>query len=696
MGGETLSTRPSSAGTIEAARPKAERAFTQSSLRQALVVLVCFKVVGIIVFLDPNGIQSFDLPKSLFSRAIAFVLAGLIVLVVLRYGHWVIPRTNLHLAVGLFLLANVLSAVFAESQFLAIYGESDRYLGLTFLVDMAVLYLAVAVAFRRAEDFGVFFAAIGVATLLVCGYAAAQYVGIDPVGWLRYEGDRPFSTLGLADQLGHLLSVCFGFALGVLAFAAGRYRGLIRWVAAAFAILVVATTAVVATRGSLLGIAAAFVAVLLIRFKLDRAERSRRLRGVVALTALGVALLIVLAVSPLGARAAKSVEDEGSGRLGVYRVVFLAALDRPVLGYGPDNLATAYNKYRESPSDGRGSGQTSAHNWALQTLVTTGAVGLASQLLLLGAFGGTLWSRALVRLPAVAGCLGAALAAYWANALVSVGSLGVDWLPWFAFGGVASIVGHRLPATTPRSTQPALAYVILAAAVIAAASPFSAFLANRNAQTARTELAGHPAAAFDAASAAVSRDSGRADYWNWLGLALERLGRPTEAATAYAEAARRAPYEATYWENLALVTAQQAAATTDRDRAVLALDAAGRAAEIDPKGWHAQQVLADVAYQLGEFELALKAAVTSITLEGKTSTYDKIAVQAAPRVSGSGTLALLETALSVKETPALQVAAADVAIRSGDISSALTHARRALVLEPRNPEAQRILAMAQR
>jgi tetratricopeptide (TPR) repeat protein len=190
----------------------------------------------------------------------------------------------------------------------------------------------------------------------------------------------------------------------------------------------------------------------------------------------------------------------------------------------------------------------------------------------------------------------------------------------------------------------------------------------------------------------VSYDPGRADYWNWLGLGLEGAGRPAEASAAYAEAARRAPYEATYWQNFALVEGQQASAQKDSLRASGALDAAVRATRIEPKGWHAHQILADVAFQLGRYDVALEAAVAAVRLEGERSEYDKVAADAARRVPSKGTIALLEQVLATKETAALHIAAADVALRSGEIQTALTHVRRALILEPDNAEAKRILA----
>ncbi|MDQ2913443.1 MAG: O-antigen ligase family protein, partial [Chloroflexota bacterium] len=637
-------------------------------------------------------LQAFDLPKSLLSRALAFLLAGLLALALLRFGLSIIPRTRLHIAVALFLAANVVAALFAENKYLALFGENERYLGLTFLADMLVLYVAVAVGIKERSDFVVCFGAIGIATLVVVPYAAVQDVGADPLKWLRYEGDRPFSTLGLSDQLGHFLSITFGMALGVAAFSEGLRRTAVRWVAGASVLLVASASAVVATRGSLIGIGAAVLAAFFVRLRVDAARSERRLAGILAISAAALALVLLLATSPLAARTARTVDDLGSGRLGVYRVVVMAFLDRPITGYGPDSVGTVYNRYQDTVSDRLGSPQTSAHDWALQTLVTTGVVGLAAQLVLLASFAFALFARALPRMPAVAAPLALASVAYWVNGLVDVGSISVDWFPWFAFGAIASLTGRRPVVEAPRVLPTMVVGLIALASLAAAASPLTAFLANRSAQTARSALAANDAAsAVEAASRASRTDPGRADYWNWLGLSLEGIGTTADASDAYAEAARRAPYEATYWANLALVRAREATTGGDPSARSSALDAARRCVEADPMSWQAHEVLAKVAFQLGEYQLALDGAVAAFRMASVHDDPETIAIKSANALASRSALDQLDQAIAFRETAALQLTAAVISERLGDRAGAVAHARRVLALEPENEEARLIV-----
>src|SRR5207237_2605703 len=130
----------------------ASRDFENSALHRALLALIALKVSATVLLFDANALQAFDLAKGLYSRATEWLLVAALGLAFIRYGLAIVPRTRLHAFVGLFLVANLASAAFAADRYVAIFGESFRYLGLTFVIDMAVLYVAVGVALRTDRD----------------------------------------------------------------------------------------------------------------------------------------------------------------------------------------------------------------------------------------------------------------------------------------------------------------------------------------------------------------------------------------------------------------------------------------------------------------------------------------------------------------------------------------------------------------
>jgi tetratricopeptide (TPR) repeat protein len=309
----------------------------------------------------------------------------------------------------------------------------------------------------------------------------------------------------------------------------------------------------------------------------------------------------------------------------------------------------------------------------------------------------SLWRIGVQRSAIVAGPLFAGLTAYYVQALVSVGSISVDWFPWFCFGSVAGLAGMSRPTTARHRPLIGVPLVLLAAAGVV--FPNAAFQANRDGGAARGDLvAGRVEAAISAAELAVDRDPGRAAYWSLLGLAREKAERWRDAATAYEEATVRAPHAAPYWNALALARRRQAEAKDDPQAAgAAAVHAAVRAVEVDPNGLSVNENLADLAYEFGEFDVALRAAVKTVVLYDGYPTYGGVAVLAAARLSDLGAARrLLEDAVTVEETPQLRLALAVTAVRMNDRVAARENAQRALALSPNYKEAADLLAQLDR
>jgi len=573
--------------------------------RRALVWLIAFKVAVLVLFFDPAGSVPFDLPKSLASRAIEWVEAGLGLGLLLAYGRAGVPRTRLHAGVAGVALTTAVAAPFAAVPFVAVFGEQDRYLGLTFLLDMVLLYLAVAIAVRTHRDVEVLLGAMVVAGIVDGGYALMQVLGLDPFAWAADARGRPFATFGNPDQFGHFISVLFGVLVGaaVGATTAGR-----RAVAVASSAGALGLAAVVATRGALVGIVAAVVGIAAARRPTPRA----------ALAALGLSILVLAAllVTPLGQRAVATVESGVlPDRIPLWAIAGRATLARPLLGYGPDNFRPAFVGNRAADSLALlGAGpQTSAHDWVLDASAMTGLLGLGALLVLVGL--GTIELLRLARTrPAIGTALLGGWSAYWANGLVDVGSVAVGWFPWLALG-VAAALGGRRSAGVARRVPRWLGVAIGIVAAVGIASGARAFIANEEVwASAQASHFGDAEAAVTLADRAAARDGGRADHWNRLGLALESEGRLTEAAAAYRTAASRQPYEPVYWANVARALARDAppgAVGGQND----AIAAARQAIAVDPNTPFGHLVLAEIATQFGKCDLARSEAAEAAALQ---------------------------------------------------------------------------------
>ncbi|HEY3218276.1 MAG TPA: hypothetical protein VGK15_04225, partial [Candidatus Limnocylindria bacterium] len=161
--------------------PRPQRLFQSSTLRSIIVAVVAAKVALVVVVLDPIGQQAFDLPKTLLSHAFGWLLAALLIVAVLDYGIRIVPASRAHVAVVMFVLVSIAATALAPVPYVAMFGERARYLGLTFVLDMLVLYLAAAVAIRTARDFAAIALSIAAGAVIVLSYAAIQRLDLDPV-----------------------------------------------------------------------------------------------------------------------------------------------------------------------------------------------------------------------------------------------------------------------------------------------------------------------------------------------------------------------------------------------------------------------------------------------------------------------------------------------------------------------------------
>lgn len=661
--------------------------FGSSKVRLALVIMVAVKVAGLVLIFDPLSAQAFDGAKAAFSLASASMLAGLIALVVLQYGTSVFVRTRLHLTVGAVTVATLLATVFAEDHYIAIFG-AQRHLGLVFVIDMAVFYTAVALAYRTARDWAILGAATGIAGALAMTYGFVQFAGLDPIAWADYTRQRPPSTFGNSDKFGHFLGVTLTAAVGFAMVSTSKEMKGTRFVAVLYAAAALTAVGLIATRGALLGIVAVVPLLGVIYLRLARIHANSR----VAVRLVGAALLTaifggaLLMATPLGQRISGGLADSATQqRLFIASAATRAFVDRPITGYGPDSFGVIYPRYRPPDSVAAGSlvNQDSAHSWILQALATTGVLGTASLTALAAGSFVLLW-RGISVTPTIAVPLLVGAVAYWVHGFVAIGSPSVDWMGWVAAGGAATF-GRRPAPVPPRRVAVLVQVAVIGVALALAISAYSAFQASRELNTARAaRQVGRLELAITAAERAVQLDSGRAEHWYVLGLARQDRKMLPIAAQAFRGATERAPHVSGYWSNLAL-TLTNLALSGDNSLGGkdAALAAARRAVDADPHFPAPYHVLALVENAFGDPSVALDASATAIRLYKGEPEYEAVAADAALRLQDAAAArSTLERIVEEKDAPVLRVALARISLKLNDPIAARAHLRRALELDP--------------
>ena len=651
--------------TAPAGGPRDTQPFGTALLRHVLVWLVAAKILVLIVVVDPLGLSAFDVPKSLLGRAIGWLTVAALGVALLRCGTSIVPRTRLHLLVAAYLGAAALSAAFAENRLIALFGERDRMLGLTFLLDMTVLYAAVAVAFRGRRDWAILGGSVAAGAAAAYLYGAVQVAGLDPLRWAEaWRG----ATFGNTDLFGHFLSVTAAAGASV---AVSRVSPLARTIAAVLVLAALPLAVLTATRGAVLGIGAGAIALVLL-IGLERRRRGSSIVPPVLVGALvALAAIFVIAGTPLGDRVGATFRGEGTRvRLFIWDSALRAAADRPVLGWGPDSFGVAHDRYRQPGSQQYFDFPYSvdqAHNWVLQQAVTLGLVGLAALVALIAVAVVLLVTRAASRDPLIARTLVVALAAYWAHALVSVGAAGVDWVPWVAFGGAAALAGRRVAGpAAPRPVARLAELALLGGGLALAISGTLSYRANHEALVARHAIdRSDGLTALSFASIAVDLDPRRAEYHALRGGGWQQLGLWREAAEDFARAAGLYPSRALYHGLESLASTRLAREGGDRGigAEARALAAVARAVSADPNNGDIREINAEVLFAFGRAPEALGEVVRAIELFPTNGSYDEVAATIARSVPAQQARTLLERALRVRPSPVLEKALAETAGR---------------------------------
>jgi O-antigen ligase len=606
--------------------------------REIALVLVCAELAIFVLVFDPAVRDVFDLPKATYTHALAWVLFGVLVVVAL-VDRVRVPVSPLFVAFYALLAVELLTTTTATNQYVAVFGEVGRYLGLTTHAVLALIAIAIAVTVDYPRRIAWLAWAIGGLAVAASVYALVQALGADPIKWLDLDSKaRPFATLGNPDFYGQFLSVIVVASTAALVFGWSAL-GRLRWLVAALGASSAGLLVVVATRGSAIGVVTG-VLVLGILW-LRRAGTSPLALRRMALASGAFLLLsgVVLVATPIGGR----LLDIGRGvglrdRVLLYQSAAQMFVEHPVAGVGFENFAVAYPRYQQAEwfgIAGRNTTNTSAHNWILHLAATMGSLGLIATLALLALIAAHTWKRARDEDAAPLLVAAAATAAYYGSGLVLPGAQSIQWIPWACLGvALASdLRGARVVRLTPALRVPGLARLLIVLAVTAVAFlQLTSLAANRSAKTAETSLRPDTAArAVSAARAATASDPGRAIYWNDLGRALELIDDQAGARAAYVEATTRSPYTPAFWWNLGRMHQYFAERGDDAAKA-MAYEAMRRAIAAGPQNPDSFDRFAKIQMAVGDFGGAIENERLAIDYFPTDPSFYTVAADAARRL----------------------------------------------------------------
>jgi len=307
----------------------------------------------------------------------------------------------------LFIISLAISTIFAADSYRSFWGTIDRGEGLFGMLHYFVIFLLSLLVFTK-KDWLNFFKIYLVGGLILVFYAFLQYFKIYnfPLA-LNFIDPRPGSFVGNSAFLAAHLIFIIIFA-AIVYFSNKEKQPKTNLVVHKFwhyfsllmVVLSLATIFVTATRGAILGLGVGFI-FLLFYFSLKREGRLRQL-------SIGLLVFMVIfggffwttrheplwqkipGLNRLADTALTSISDPSTQtRIITWNLSWKAFLEKPLVGWGPDNYLVAYEKYYDPNYSLYGETWLDrAHNKIFDLLVMEGGLGL---LVYLGVFAGAFY-----------------------------------------------------------------------------------------------------------------------------------------------------------------------------------------------------------------------------------------------------------------------------------------------------------------
>jgi len=295
-------------------------------------------------------------------------------------GRLRFAKHGLHVAVGVWVLVNALSAVTSPFP----YSSLNEFWRVAML---AGLYAATVYAVRSVQSLRLVAWLSVLATILVVGYGIIQIAGRDPVPYGQDPQNRVFSFLGNPNMLAAFLILMFWVVAGL---ALDSRRWSVRIALALLLIAVFVCLIMTKTKGAWIAMAASCVAGAVwfaVGWRFPYAlERKRRL------AVLGVIAVVAVFGLPFAYRPIAGRLDTFKSSAGVRMVYWRGALgvfgDHPLLGAGTGTFQVVYPAKRQTDFRASSAGPNTlhAHCEPLEILADLGVVGLLVWLWVLLAF----------------------------------------------------------------------------------------------------------------------------------------------------------------------------------------------------------------------------------------------------------------------------------------------------------------------
>lgn len=364
--------------------------------------LVCLSLLTPLI-INKNFLFPFISPRAFYFRIMLdFALAFYVYLILARKEYRPSLKNPLTAAVLAFLVLNIVSSIFGVGFLKSFWGNIERMGGAWYLLHLCLLYLYILMLSQANGKLFLyvlkFFLWVSIISVLYGVWVLLGFPGFfaDP----SLPG-RVSSTFGNPIFFASFLVLPLFLTLYFSLQETGWFMRSVYIVVAILQLLGIYQSA---TRGAVIGLIVGLL-VFGVAYLLGAGSRKIKIYG-------GVVLVVMLAVIGLlfyfnnrlqpGSmlhRMTHLIDSNSEARLLQWQVALRGFKDAPLLGVGPENYYFISNEYYNPQiyhSDP--SWFDKPHNYLLEILVTTGALGFAAYVAILGAFTWILYKAFKARL----------------------------------------------------------------------------------------------------------------------------------------------------------------------------------------------------------------------------------------------------------------------------------------------------------
>ena len=316
--------------------------------------------------------------KNFFFRIMVEILLFLWVFAACFDKNYRPRKSPILIAISATLFFLTLATILGANPYRSFWSNYERMEGLVGHIHLFLYFLVLTSVFKKEKDWKRFFTGLIGMSFILAIYGFLQFFGFFEI---HQGGARLDATLGNATYF----AIFLVFHLFLIAWLFGRSKNL--WIRSGLGALFVFELILVfmtATRGAVLGFmgGAAIFGILMAIFSRNKKIRYGAL-GLFVLIALFAATFILVKNTALVrnnyifSRFADMSFSEKTvqSRLTIWQMAFKGFLERPILGWGPENFSLVFNKYYEPKLWKQEPWFDRAHNIIFDWLISSGILG---------------------------------------------------------------------------------------------------------------------------------------------------------------------------------------------------------------------------------------------------------------------------------------------------------------------------------